>query len=114
MPGPHSCGILSFVDTADDAAKSQRFDCLCARFGSQNCARIMQGEIWLGATSEMMRESVGKPDEVSRRFNGERRWEYWKYWLHDLSGECWLRITFVKGVVVDWDDRRKADLSTPP
>lgn len=77
---------------------------LIERFGADIAPRIMRKEIWIGATEDMIRESLGRPVDKDQKVLETKTKEIWKY--HPAGVNRYrLRITFENGTVVGWDDK---------
>jgi hypothetical protein len=50
---------------------------LAARFGDEICSRILSHEIWLGQTTEQVRESLGEPVDVDIKVMKTKSREVW-------------------------------------
>jgi hypothetical protein len=73
---------------------------LIDRFGEVNADRILRGEVWLGATLEMMSESLGKPRTALHRTSdplGDAVFQF-----QGPEGVRPVEVTFRGGHVVDW------------
>jgi hypothetical protein len=89
---------------AKRAAERQRRDALVERFGVDDAGRIVRGEIWVGATADMIRESLGSPADKDQKVLKTKSKEIWKY--HPAGTNRYkLRVTLENGVVVGWEDK---------
>jgi hypothetical protein len=62
-----------------------RFTYLENKYGSNMAARLISGKIWKGMSSEMIRDSWGKPQTIKRTISGntiEEEWFYKNTWLY--------------------------------
>ena len=62
-----------------------RFTYLENKYGTSMAARLNANKIWKGMNAEMVRDSWGKPDKISREINGNTIKEEWIYkstWLY--------------------------------
>jgi hypothetical protein len=62
-----------------------RFTYLENKYGTSMAARLNANKIWKGMNAEMVRDSWGKPDKISREINGNTIKEEWVYkstWLY--------------------------------
>jgi hypothetical protein len=62
-----------------------RFTYLENKYGTNMAARLISGKIWKGMTSEMVRDSWGKPLKINRIINSNTIKEEWIYrnsWLY--------------------------------
>ena len=62
-----------------------RFTYLENKYGTSMAARLNAHKIWKGMNAEMVRDSWGKPDKISREINGNTIKEEWIYkstWLY--------------------------------
>ncbi len=91
-------------EEAKQAAERQRRDSLIQRFGEQDAAKIIRGELWLGATAEMLIESLGNPADSEKKVLKTKTKEVWKYYPAGAN-RYKLRVTLENGVVVGWEDK---------
>lgn len=71
-----------------ETAKVSRFSYLEDKYGTSMAARINAGKIWKGMSAEMVRDSWGNPDKISRVISGNTVKEDWTYkstWLYFQS-----------------------------
>jgi hypothetical protein len=62
-----------------------RFAYLENKYGTSMAARLNANKIWKGMNAEMVKDSWGKPDKISREINGNTIKEEWFYkstWLY--------------------------------
>jgi len=62
-----------------------RFTYLENKYGTSMAARLNANKIWKGMNAEMVKDSWGKPDKISREVNGNTIKEEWIYkstWLY--------------------------------
>jgi hypothetical protein len=62
-----------------------RFTYLENKYGTNMAARLISGKIWKGMSSEMVRDSWGKPQTINRTISGntiEEEWFYKNTWLY--------------------------------
>lgn len=65
--------------------QESRFTYLENKYGTSMAARLIAGKIWKGMSSEMVRDSWGKPQKINREINGNTIQEEWYYrntWLY--------------------------------
>ncbi len=76
-----------------------RFTYLENKYGTNMAARLIAGKIWKGMTSEMVRDSWGKPLKINRVINSNTIQEEWIY------NNTWLYIE--NDTLTDWGPTRK-------
>jgi hypothetical protein len=86
------------------AAHRRRVDSLVQRFGADNAARIMRNEIWLGASADMIRESLGNPADKEQKVLKTKTKEVWKYYPTGTN-RYKLRVTLENDIVSGWEDK---------
>jgi hypothetical protein len=62
-----------------------RFAYLESKYGTSMAARINAGKIWKGMNAEMVKDSWGRPDKITREISGNTVQEEWIYpttWLY--------------------------------
>jgi hypothetical protein len=57
---------------------------LAKKYGTYNAERILNGQYWIGMTPQMVRESIGKPDDVNKSTGAWGINEQWIYWKKEL------------------------------
>jgi len=87
---------------AQDDARRARWEDLTRRFGGENAARIIGGEIWQGQTSEMLIEAIGRPVDMDEKVMKTRTRHVLK-WGHQGANRFALRVTLDDGIVVGWE-----------
>jgi hypothetical protein len=86
---------------AEIAARREQ---LTKRFGAEVGERILNGDIWQGATVEMLVEARGKPEEIDERVMAKKTKHVYKY--GQLGKNRYrLRVTLENGVVVGWEEK---------
>jgi len=76
-----------------------RFSYLESKYGTSMAARINSGKIWKGMNSEMVKDSWGRADKISREISGNNVKEEWIY------KNTWLY--FENNTLVGWGAVRK-------
>lgn len=89
---------------AQQDAVRVRQESLVARFGPENAAKIAAGGFWVGQTSEMLIEALGRPADVEERVLKTKRKHVYKYQPTGANRYA-LRITLDDGIVVGWDQK---------
>jgi hypothetical protein len=90
---------------AERAADQQRYHDLASRFGDEAAQSIMVGQIWVGATADMVIEALGAPADTDERVLKTKTKHVYKYWPTGPNRYAY-RVTLEDGVVVGWDDKR--------
>lgn len=86
-------------------ADERRLAELTDRFGTEAARRIMDGEIWQGATEEMIIASMGRPADIDEKVYRSKTRRTFKYEKTGKNRYA-LRVTFEDGSCVGWDDKR--------
>ena len=85
-------------------AEQARLAALTGKFGPENAARVMRGEIWQGQTAEMLVEALGKPADIDEKVLKTKTRHIYKY--RPMGANRYrLRITLENGLVVGWEDK---------
>jgi hypothetical protein len=71
-----------------------RFTYLENKYGTSMASKLMSGKIWKGMTSEMVRDSWGKPVKINRVISGNTIKEEW------IFKNSWLYLQ--NDVLVEW------------
>jgi hypothetical protein len=90
---------------ATQHAIEQRHTNLCIRFGEEIAAKIHARELWQGATTEMVVEAFGRPDDTKERVF-KTKTKITLCYDETAQGRYALKIHTENGVVVGWDDNR--------
>jgi len=75
-------------------APANRYEALADKYGTDIGKRLYQHKVWKGITSDMARDSWGKPVQINRMYvdqSVEEEWIYSKKYLY-----------FRDGILVDW------------
>ena len=75
---------------------------LTARFGAEAAAKISSRELWVGETVEMLRESLGEPEDVAETVLKTKTKHVFKYDRRPGNHRFGLKVTLENGVVVGW------------
>ncbi len=88
---------------AADAERSRqrRWENLVARFGEQNARRIVDRDLWVGATTEMVLEMFGPPSDVSEKVLKTKTKRVYRY--DAFGGPRGLKIKLDNDEVVGWE-----------
>jgi hypothetical protein len=65
--------------------QQNRLSYLENKYGSSMASRLYQGKIWKGINSDMVKDSWGNPDKISRTVSGntiKEKWIYRNTWLY--------------------------------
>ena len=73
---------------------ADRYNMLVQKYGEQTGKALFELKIWKGIDHNMVRDSWGKPFQVSREIKGSYVYEEWDYPKS--------RLIFRDGVLVDW------------
>jgi hypothetical protein len=84
------------------AARAARQDELARRFGAEAAQRIVAGQYWAGATSEMLLEALGTPTHIRERVLKTKTKQTYCYFPTGID-RFRLRIHLEDGCVVGWD-----------
>lgn len=88
---------------AELEAIKKRREYLINRFGDEEIAdRIMNRDVWQGATDEMLQESLGKPVAIDEEVLKTKIKHTWKY-NPTGKNQYAIRINLENNVVVGWN-----------
>ena len=68
----------------------QRKSQLAKRFGKEIAEKIIMGEYWIGMSSEMARESLGRPETINRSVGSwgvHEQWVYYRLYVYIENGK---------------------------
>ncbi|MBK9262397.1 MAG: hypothetical protein IPM54_21665 [Polyangiaceae bacterium] len=95
---------IRVAEEAKKVAERERRDALIRRFGEKDAAKIIRGELWLGATAEAVLETLGVPADSDEKVLKTKKKETWKY--HSTGKNRYrLRVMLENGIVVGWEDK---------
>tara|TARA_B100001564_G_scaffold344733_1_gene342602 strand:+ start:681 stop:1322 length:642 start_codon:yes stop_codon:yes gene_type:complete len=93
---------------ARELAEKERLEKeLTKKFGKQDALRIIEGEIWLGMTKDMLIASRGEPldtDETVLKSNTKSKFFYEPWFTRQKNMRFKLRIDLENEEVVGWKD----------
>ncbi len=78
--------------------QAKRKSDLIKLYGTTTGLKIYGGEIWLGMTDKMARDSWGSPDDINRSVGSYGVHEQWVYGKYDTY------VYFENGVLTSWQD----------
>jgi len=81
--------------------KKARKENLEKSYGITNANRILGGQIWIGMTSAMARESLGRPSDVNRLVFS---WGVKEQWVYERGAYNRVYLYFDDGVLTSWQD----------
>lgn len=98
QPVPGSAREAAPVQPVSDAqyrqVPTERFQVLIDKYGTDLAKKIYQHKVWKGITSEMARDSWGKPTQINRMYvdtTVDEEWIYSRSYLY-----------FRDGVLIEW------------
>jgi hypothetical protein len=71
---------------------------------TETAERILNKTVWVGETSEQLRDSFGEPLDVDEKVLKTKKKEIWKY-VHKGTNRYGLKFTVENDVVVGWDEK---------
>ena len=66
--------------------------------------KILSQTVWVGETSEQLRDSLGAPLDIDEKVLKTKRKEIWKY-VRKGANRFGYKFTLENGVVVGWDEK---------
>ena len=96
-------GLAVFAIRGSALRHQQRRETLIARFGPDIAERILAGQYWQGATSEMLTESLGAPLDVKERVLKTKTKHTYCY-QQTAKNRFALKVHLEDDQVVGWDD----------
>jgi hypothetical protein len=99
--------MLGYLSNRADAKKRKAWlDYLHNKYKDADVVDgIIGHRIWIGQTSEMLEDSMGKPSSIDEKIYKTKTKDTWKY-RNTGKGRYALRITLENDIVVGWDDKR--------
>ncbi len=96
--------IALFIAYTFYADKKKR-ERLTKKYGDTEIVeRIMNSEVWQGATEKHVLDSLGKPLDIDQKVLKTKTKEVWKY-EQVAKNRYALKVTMENGVVVGWDKK---------
>jgi hypothetical protein len=90
---------------AKERRRRARAASIYAKYGHTDIAEnIINRSIWVGESSEQLRDSLGSPVDIDEKVLKTKRKEVWKYVPRGAS-RYGLRITLDDDFVVGWDEK---------
>ena len=65
---------------------------------------ILNNEFWIGASDDMLRDSLGEPEDIDREVMKRKTKETWKYG-RKRANQYRLRVFVENGVVTSWEQK---------
>ena len=85
--------------------RRERHAALLAKYGDESIVeRIVDGHYWIGATAEMLQDSLGPPEQTESKVMKTKTKATWKYGRIQAN-QYKLRIYLDDDVVTGWDSK---------
>lgn len=94
--------VLVYIGYANDKAKRKRL--LDKYKDPELVEKLMKGMFWQGQDSEQLKDSLGKPIDISYQVFKTKNKETWKY-QKTGNNRYNLKIHLEDGVVIGWDKK---------
>jgi hypothetical protein len=94
QPVQEAAPVYTIPDVQSQQIPTERFQALIDRYGTDLAKKIYQHKVWKGISSEMARDSWGKPRQINKMYVDrvvEEEWIYSSKYLY-----------FRDGVLVEW------------
>lgn len=75
---------------------SGRADQLKRKYGSEIGSRVMRGQIWKGMTEQMLDDSWGKPEKITKN---KEKWGTFTQWYYGK-----ITYFFKNGIMTGWEE----------
>jgi len=93
-------GLLS--RRAESHRRRQHLEDLMLKYEDQSIVdAILNNEFWIGASDDMLRDSLGEPEDIDREVMKRKTKETWKYG-RKRANQYRLRVFVENGVVTSW------------
>lgn len=93
-PAQEAIPAQAAPDTRYTQVPTERFQTLSEKYGADLGLKLYQHKVWKGITSEMARDSWGKPKQINRMYvdtSVDEEWIYTKSYLY-----------FRDGILIEW------------
>lgn len=101
-------GFISLVVASNRASAKEhraRVDALRKKYGDEDIVRkVLNNEYWLGASEDMLLDSLGSPDDKDSEVMKTKTKETWKYGKKQAN-QYRLRIYLDNGRVTKWEHK---------
>ena len=94
QPAQEAAPVRAEPDVQSRQIPTERFQALIDKYGTDMAKRLYQHKVWKGISSEMARDSWGKPKQINRMYVDRSVDEEWIYSSKYLY--------FRDGVLVEW------------
>ncbi len=94
QPAQEATPVYAAPDVQSRQIPTERFQALIDKYGTDMAKRLYQHKVWKGISSEMARDSWGKPKQINRMYVDRSVDEEWIYSSKYLY--------FRDGVLVEW------------
>lgn len=94
QPVQEAAPVQPVADVQSSQIPTDRFQTLVDKYGTDLASKIYQHKVWKGITSDMARDSWGKPKQINKMYvdnSIDEEWIYSKSYLY-----------FRDGVLIEW------------
>jgi len=94
QPVQEAAPVQPVADVQARQIPTERFQALIDKYGTDLAKKLYQHKVWKGITSDMARDSWGKPVQINRMYvntSVDEEWIYSKSYLY-----------FRDGVLIEW------------
>ena len=93
-PVQEAAPVQPYADVQNRQIPTERYQALSEKYGADLGLRLYQHKVWKGITSDMARDSWGKPKQINRMYvdtSVDEEWVYSRSYLY-----------FRDGVLIEW------------
>lgn len=89
---------------ASRARAEAHLEALVEKYGAEVAEKIIFEKVWMGATADMVRDALGRPEDVDQKVSKRGSRETWKY-HRTGKGRFALKVSLDDGVVTGWEGK---------
>ena len=90
--------LQNYLTELEVKSESSRSAQLKRKYGSDIGGRVSLGQVWKGMSENMLEDSWGKPDKITKN---KEKWGTFTQWYYGK-----ITYFFKNGIMIDWEEKK--------